>query len=151
MVECGKCHEVVDAWANGKSCRRCYNAYMNAYMTRRYHERRALAIERLGGSCVQCGSTDRLEMDHIDPARKLINVSNQTWTSEAYWLEMRKIQLLCRPHHQQKTARQLSVPHGGGITGRRNCRCELCRPLKNAYNRQRKQGPLAQLVELRDF
>ena len=29
-------------------------------------------------------------------------------------------------------ARQ-SVDHGGGKTGKRNCRCDLCRPLKNKY------------------
>lgn len=39
---------------------------------------------------------------------------------------------------------QQTVGHGGGLTGVKNCRCELCGPLKNRYMRdlraRRKMG-----------
>ena len=54
-------------------------------------------------------------------------------------VELAKCQLLCQPHHLEKTIRERSVGHGEGLTGKRNCRCELCGPLKLAYNREFKK------------
>jgi 5-methylcytosine-specific restriction endonuclease McrA len=45
-----------------------YNAYMNKYMKERYERRRSEAVASLGGKCVVCGTTDRLELDHINPS-----------------------------------------------------------------------------------
>ena len=33
-------------------------------------ERRKILIERLGGKCVKCGTTENLQFDHIDPNTK---------------------------------------------------------------------------------
>lgn len=61
--------------------------------------------------------------------------------SEATYLAEAKLcQLLCRTHHENKSAAENSVEHGGGITGKKNCLCDLCRPLKNAYARKFKQA-----------
>jgi hypothetical protein len=43
--------------------------------------------------------------------------------------------LRCKRHHRIKTTNELSVEHGGGVTGKRNCYCDLCKPLKAEYNR----------------
>lgn len=118
-----------------------YNAYMREYNKRRYWKLKAEAHEFLGGKCAECGNTDRLEMDHIDPSTKTVDVSRFCSMSRVRFLEELKLcQLLCHEHHKAKTIREKSVEHGGGLTGKKNCRCELCAPLKNAYARQLKRN-----------
>lgn len=121
-----------------------YNAYMRVYMTARYHRRRAMAIELLGGKCVACGTVKDLEIDHVDPAAKTFNVGSRTVSEARYLAELKLCQLLCKYHHKIKTAAGNSVEHGGGLTGKKNCRCDLCKPLKNTYYRHHKNGTLAQ-------
>lgn len=113
------------------------NAYMAGYMLRRYHARRADAIQRLGGRCAECGITEHLEIDHRDPATKSFDLGRMWSVSHSRYLaELDKCQLLCHEHHAEKSIRERSVDHGGGLTGKRNCRCELCRPLKLAYQKR---------------
>src|SRR5215831_9327069 len=80
---------------------------MREYMQRRYRARMATAIERLGGRCIQCGSTESLEFDHIDPSTKLMDISQAvTYSTRVFEAELAKCQLLCASHHQQKTLQQ---------------------------------------------
>lgn len=150
MPICTACGTDVEKYANGKKCRTCYNAYMADYMLKRYHRRRAEAIVELGGACTRCGSTDRLEFDHIEREFKAGEVAKWlTQGEEKYKAELLKCQLLCRSCHEFKTSGEFSVGHGGGKTGVRNCYCELCKPLKYAYmvewrERKRSNGPVAQ-------
>jgi hypothetical protein len=67
-------------------------------------ERRQYLREYLGGKCVRCGATERLDFDHIIPANKSYTIgSNITCFSiEELILEVDKCQLLCRPCHIQK-------------------------------------------------
>ena len=66
-----------------------YNAYMRSYMLKRYHERRALALDYLGGFCVYCGSTEKLEFDHIDRTSKSFPISKLWSTAEdKFWEEI---------------------------------------------------------------
>lgn len=115
------------------------NAYMAGYMKRRYHQRRADAIAALGGICVRCGTTERLELDHIDRATKRFDVAH-CWSVSAdrYAAEVSKCQVLCHDCHKDKSAAERSVEHGGGISGKRNCKCEPCRARKREYMRNRK-------------
>jgi len=117
-----------------------YNAYMREYMLKRYHKRRSESIEKLGGKCVVCGSTENLEIDHIDRTTKTMNISG-LWSANIvrYEAELKLCQLLCEEHHKQKTRRENSVDHGEGKTGKRNCYCELCATLKRTYARERRQ------------
>lgn len=117
-----------------------YNEYMREYMLKRYHRRRSDSIEKLGGKCVVCGTTDNLEIDHIDRSTKTMAISG-LWSCniQRYEAELKLCQLLCEEHHKQKTSRENSVEHGGGKTGKRNCYCELCAPLKRAYARERRE------------
>lgn len=112
---------------------------MRTYMRERYHARRAESIDILGGKCATCGATEDLQIDHIDPATKTLKI-NKLWSvsRERYLKELRLCQLLCGVHHREKTAREQSVPHGGGKTGKKNCYCDLCAPLKRAYSRERR-------------
>lgn len=108
-----------------------------AYNRERYKARRDAAIAQLGGKCVVCGTEEDLELDHIDPNTKRINFSTDWGVPESEWQkELAKTQLLCSIHHKKKSNKERSVGHGEGKTGKRNCYCELCKPLKQAYMRQ---------------
>lgn len=103
-------------------------------MLRRYHERRAEAIASLGGQCAVCGAAEDLEIDHIDPALKSFDISKLWSVSKVrFRAELVKCQVLCKPHHIEKTRREQSVDHGGGASGKRNCKCRPCRDRKSEY------------------
>ena len=78
-------------------------------------ERRQYLEEYLGGKCVRCGVTEKLEFDHITPVNKSYSIgANITCFSlEELILEADKCQLLCRPCHIQK-----SMENGDYIVGR---------------------------------
>ena len=66
--------------------------------------RRLHLIERLGGKCVECGSTRLLQFDHIDPFKKSFTVaSKMTAPIEVLYEEVDKCQLLCAKCHFNKT------------------------------------------------
>jgi hypothetical protein len=121
-----------------------YNAYMRVYMAARYHRRRAMAIALLGGKCVECGTTENLELDHIDPASKTFYVGGRTVSEARYLEELKLCQLLCTHHHKVKTAKARSVEHGGGLSGKRNCKCDPCKGRRNVYQKHRYSGTLDQ-------
>jgi hypothetical protein len=110
-------------------------AYFRAYFNQRYQERLAYALEKLGGACVQCGSTEGLQFDHVDPETKLGNVTDMLmYRLERLDAELAKCQLLCQPHHSEKTSSSHGVPHGGGKAGKRGCKCEPCRLRRREYH-----------------
>jgi hypothetical protein len=113
-----------------------YRNYMREYMKRRYHERRTLAIEYLGGQCVKCGSKEKLEIDHIDRTSKEFKADQlRSQTIEIFWKEIKKCQLLCCTCHRYKTVEDIGnqhasdpyIQHGNTTTYRRGCRCNDCR------------------------
>ena len=65
--------------------------------------------------CVRCGSTDKLEWDHIDRTTKSFDIADcYTKKSETILEELKKCQRLCQPCHFAKGE------HGRPITFRRN-------------------------------
>ena len=72
-----------------------------------YYRRKWTALqEALGGQCAACGSTERLEFDHIRPSSRTWKVrdagffrSAQLYAKDA---EHGLLQLLCRDCHQDK-------------------------------------------------
>ena len=77
-------------------------------MLDRYHRIRDEMIAHLGGCCVQCGSTEQLEIDHVDPKKKTMRTERMTYVKEARREEeLRRCQLLCQPCHQEKTLKDL--------------------------------------------
>lgn len=70
-------------------------------------ERKEHLVERLGGKCVECGTTHLLEFDHIDPLKKSFTIASKiTAPIEVLYEEVDKCQLLCRYCHYEKTRRQ---------------------------------------------
>lgn len=56
-------------------------------------------------ACVKCGSTHRLELDHIDPSTK-VSHKIWSWTEVKRLAEIAKCQVLCVLCHREKTAEQ---------------------------------------------
>lgn len=81
------------------------NEYMREYLHRRYHERHDKAIAILGGRCVVCGSTDDLQIDHVNNSHKSFDIADRlaqyTWSRIVE--ELKKCQLLCFWCHVDKS------------------------------------------------
>jgi len=118
-----------------------YNEYMREYMKARYYRRRAAAIEQLGGKCVDCGSTKQLEIDHAIAADKSFDIGKAFagWSEVRLQAELGKCVIRCNPCHKAKSIAagdKRTVPHGGGVSGKRNCPCDPCRARKRVYMRE---------------
>jgi hypothetical protein len=69
---------------------------------------REILIEKLGGKCVECGCTETLEFDHIDPSTKSFNISaGYHKPKEVLEEELEKCQLLCNKCHIEKSKKDL--------------------------------------------
>lgn len=61
--------------------------------------------------CVQCGETENLELDHIDPTTKRRSFDHCVWSWAALRreVELAKCQVLCHDCHNAKTSAEKSV------------------------------------------
>lgn len=114
------------------------NEYMATYMLWRYHERRAKAITFLGGVCVECGRENGLQLDHVDPKTKSIDIGKMWSVSEdRFWAEVGKCQLLCESHHILKSTLERGQTPARGTHGTlssyRYCKCPKCREANRLY------------------
>lgn len=124
-------------------------------MERRAYQRAWLAKRRgealVGASCVECGSVDGLELDHIDPTTK-VDHKIWSWSKKRRDAELKKCQWLCGPCHRAKTtvdhrelraAEPLRIRHGQTSGYRRGCRCPLCSDAKRqSYRREQRSEKL---------
>lgn len=115
------------------------------------------------GPCQQCGSTENLEIDHIDPKTKnpvLQYKIGQTSAKQKIWnldkkrreLELAKCQVLCKPCHIIKTREERhkeACPKGHLMTpdnirtcpSKPNVRiCETCRKERRRIAEARKKA-----------
>ena len=114
------------------------NEYMRIYILKRYRDRKHTALLKLGNKCLKCGSTEKLEFDHIKRDTKSFTIAKLWSISEIrFWEEIEKCQLLCRPCHNKKTLKELGfkVAKGnhGTISTYRYCKCNLCKKAKSDY------------------
>lgn len=112
----------------------------NAYHLARYHARRKKALRMLGGKCKQCGSKKDLQIDHVDPSTKAMDVAKE-WGNPLFFEELKKCQALCRSCHKKKTSsEQRRDIHGTwGMYRNRKCRCDVCRAFVADYMRRRRK------------
>lgn len=105
----------------------------------------------MGGKCCKCGSTDLMEIDHVDPATKLFCVtSGLLYSLDRLLAEVAKCQLLCRECHKKKTLDDMGFLPARGTHGREStykfCKCDVCRKAHAAYMkdyRKRKSALIA--------
>lgn len=85
-----------------------------------------------GQCCAKCGSTENLELDHIDPKSKADH-RIWTWSISRIEAEVAKCQWLCRNCHVEKSVlerggfRRGAGPHGSKNRYDGGCRCDCCR------------------------
>ncbi len=91
---------------------------------------------RDNGPCVLCGSTEDLEVDHLDPALK-VDHKVWSWSAERRRVELAKCRVLCAECHKIKSNRELNRPlqHGTASAYSRGCRCTVCREANRQYKR----------------
>ena len=96
-------------------------------------------------ACVKCGSTERLELDHIDPSAKATHAI-WSWSKERQLEELAKCQVLCYSCHTEKTAAdkrkmfEKHPDHGTIARYKKDCRCEPCKEALREYWRKRRSG-----------
>ena len=94
------------------------------------HNRRDTWIASQGGSCSNCGSGDRLEVDHVDRATKTMAAAS-IWSraEKVRVIELALCQVLCYECHKAKTRSEFIVmTHGtAAMYNKRACRCVECR------------------------
>ena len=115
-------------------------------------DRRNSWIESMGGKCVKCCSDKELQMDHIDPEKK-ISHRIFSWSDERRIPELEKCQLLCKECHLLKTREQFLKPlvHGtnNAYKGFWKCRCQICRTWNaSIVARQRSKKKKRELQEV---
>lgn len=106
------------------------------------YQREWIAKRRAGyfadKSCVQCGSTDRMELDHIDRTKK---VSHRIWSWSQNKMadELRKCQVLCYECHMAKTIQERTKPLVHGTCNgyyQKRCRCRDCKDWRMLESRR---------------
>jgi len=69
-------------------------------------KRKSILFEHLGNKCCKCGSTTKLELDHINPLLKTTRQSILSVGIERALGECDNIQLLCKECHTKKSQAQ---------------------------------------------
>ena len=108
-----------------------YGDQKREYDRLRASNARAEWVASQGGVCAKCGSSERIEIDHIDPALKEYKIAT-IWSrrKEIRDYELAKCQLLCYDCHKEKTVGHSlkDMKHGTfSMYQSRKCRCEECR------------------------
>lgn len=109
-------------------------------------KRRRLAWIDEHGPCVDCGGSDRLEVDHVDPALK---VSHRVWS----WAkarrdaELAKCVVRCYRCHKAKTKVDVMAAHGTRARYENHgCKCSRCSAAKRRHNARRSYDPITKRV-----
>lgn len=90
--------------------------------------------------CIKCGSSENLELDHVDRSTKVTN-HIWSWCKEKREIEIKKCQVLCHPCHKEKTRLEYQKPfclhgHEFKVTGRDIVKekmkgCSECRRIRD--------------------
>lgn len=125
------------------------------YLRERYAQQRSDMYAYLGGVCVVCGSTEQLEIDHVNWREKSFPVG-QLWPVKKLpevYRELDKCQLLCKDHHLEKSsvdqreiAAEMRSPFKHGTTYsfmKAKCTCDECKVARDEFNRGRREARAA--------
>lgn len=96
----------------------------SVYQLARYQQKKLMLIAHLGGKCVVCNSTERLQFHHRDPSQKSFTILDRwdcSW--ETLRPELEKCELRCEEHHKEVHAPK----HGtASMYKQKKCRCQPC-------------------------
>lgn len=98
-----------------------YKKYHKLYNRKYYYKKRRELIEKLGGKCVICGSTNNLEFDHINSLIKKYNIGKVIKSSSKINNEINNLQLLCHNCHLNKT-KNIDFPLKNSNEDNPNCK-----------------------------
>lgn len=104
-----------------------------AYYRAKRDAQRERAKSYLGGTCVECGTTENLHFHHTDPTTMSFRIS--TWlllSWERLVVELDKCELRCREHHTDE--HRSMAPCGTVQRYWAGCRCKPCAAAMSAYN-----------------
>jgi len=123
---------------------RIINAASPAEVAIKRAERKAKMIDYLGGECIECGSQDNLEFDHIDPKSVDFRIAPAlAFNFDRLLEEVRKCQLLCNKCHWRKTRQDRGLnklSHGTAtMYSHHDCRCKDCKSAWATYIRKRRK------------
>ena len=85
------------------------------------------------GPCIVCRSTEKLEVDHIDPLEKETH-RVWSWSVARRDVELRKCQVLCSECHKAKTYKNQNYGLHGVSRYRAGCRCDVCKECKSVHS-----------------
>jgi 5-methylcytosine-specific restriction endonuclease McrA len=123
----------------------CLMSYKDPDKQRQYQRERNARIRAeylKDKSCKVCDTKKLLEVDHIDPKKK-VSHKVWSWSKEKREKELKKCQILCRKHHQDKTSayRKSKMKHGTlGMYKGAKCRCVPCRKANSTYEQNRRNA-----------
>ncbi len=112
--------------------RKKYKVRLAKYRTEKAARNRSDWISK-NGPCKHCGSTDNLQVDHIDPKTKDVNLSRKLFfvSKQRMESELLKCQVLCKPCHHKKSCFELPNNgqwiHGPNCYKRHKCKCRICK------------------------
>jgi 5-methylcytosine-specific restriction endonuclease McrA len=89
------------------------------------------------GNCSKCGSSDQVEVDHIDPVLKTMD-PRHIWSrrKETRDKELQNCQVLCFSCHKEKTALWRLPEHGTIGRYQNGCRCADCKTARRLKGRE---------------
>lgn len=105
-------------------------AAQRAYQREWIANRRAQWLD--GRQCVDCGSTDALELDHVIGEK--VSHRMWSWSQPRLQAELDKCVVRCADCHHARHAEERRTHGIGGY--QRGCRCDTCRAAKAEKNRQ---------------
>ena len=103
-----------------------YGEEKRAFQNKWMKDRRQKYINRLGGKCVKCDTTEDLQFHHKDRYEKEFSINKiMSYEEEFVNKELDKCELLCRTHHKEMHTK--SLIHGTSTAYGYGCRCDECR------------------------
>lgn len=81
--------------------------------------------------CIDCGSNENLELDHVDPSAKVASAI-WSWSADRQATEIAKCVVWCRDCHWKKTLAfdRHRTEHGKTRMYQNGCRCDDCKRAK---------------------
>lgn len=115
--------------------------YRRRYSLAAYHRRRQGIVERLGGKCQICKSTEKLAFGRKPSAPKTLRVNQlATMSPDNLKKALKHVRLLCEEHLKTELYSKNKLTHGTWYAAyKKKCRCDDCEEFVIDYNMRRRE------------